>query len=117
MLTHFHNFLKQRVKSESNLFDFEDYRWESDHGEVFLLTKNLGTEMARHDQWVLCLKQNTNQGIAMFRNPDSGEYSYLYFPGDHGFLDEYLPVVKRHTQVFEIEYDLDYCILVPRNCD
>jgi len=114
MLKQFEIFLDQFKQKGSCPFDFENYRWESQYGEVFLLTKNLKKELSRHDQWILCLKKNSEKGIVMLRNSSTGEISYLFFPDDGDFLDLYFPVVKKYIEVFDIYHNSEHCLIIPR---
>ncbi len=86
MLKQFGTFLYDN----SEFYDFQDYRWESPFGEVFLLTKDLREELSRNDEWTLCLRIGTNKGIAVLRNSQTGETSYLFFPDYQEFQEIFL---------------------------
>ncbi len=112
MLMQFTRFLNSRLDP----FDFETCHWESKYGEVFILSKNMKEEMARHSEWILCVSQKKNRGIAMLRKTDNGEMSFVFFTEPTLFIKTYFPVVFKHPQAFDHKIRGDDLLVIPRIC-
>nr|QBK92032.1 MAG: hypothetical protein LCPAC304_03790 [Pithovirus LCPAC304] len=112
MLMQFTNFLDSRLDP----FDFETCHWESKYGEVFILSKNMKEEIARHSEWILCLSQKKNRGIAMFRKTDNGEMSFVFFTDPTLFIETYFPVLVEHPQAFDEKMHGEDLLVIPRIC-
>lgn len=118
MLENFRETLRSMpdIFKKERIFE-EQCRWHTEHGEILMLTKNMKEEMELHDEFLLCVSNEKDKGIAMLRRRFSDEISYLFFKNPIDFIHTYFPVVFQHPQVFEMEVLEDKLLIFSRLCN